>query len=81
MLESKLGLDLRHGSDWFREEGRKILRVSLHPHPRDIPPGTLGSIRNQVKLTMEQFSQLVNGHLSGSDYEDLIRGKKEAGLL
>ena len=57
----------RHGQDWVSAAGGRealVMRwagrtVSIPDHPRDIPPGTLGSIIRQAGWTVDEFRYLA----------------------
>ena len=77
----KLSLSFRKGKErnaWYELDGKKILRVTIPKGSGTIPPGTLNSIRDQLWLSRDQFSSLINCPLSSSDFERIVRGK---GLL
>lgn len=84
-LERKLGLDFGSGRErnaWYWEDDRKLFRVTIpKTHHGEIRKQTLKSIVNQLKLTNDQFGDLVHCPMSEGDYEALIHGKKEAGLV
>jgi len=84
-LEGKLGLAFRGGKEntaWYVASGKKRFRVTAPKiHKGDVPPGTLGSIRNQIRLTTPQFADLIRCPMTGSDYEQLVRKKIDEGLL
>ncbi len=84
-LTGKLGLDYRGGKErnaWYIIDGVQVLRITAPKvHSGDIPPGTLGSIRNQTRLSTRQFQDLVNCPMSGADYEAFIRDKIAKGEL
>ena len=47
----------------------------------ELRAGTQASIRNQLRLSREQFDDLVICPMSGSDYYELLRKKIRLGLL
>ena len=68
---------------WVIVDGKRLFRVTrpqVHGHD-SIAPGTLNSIRNQTRLTKEEFERLVDCSMSRADYHDLIRGKRDAGQV
>jgi hypothetical protein len=86
-LESKLGLDFRQGSErsaWYSIGGIPVLRVTIPKEKgrRDsLGKGTCAQIRNQLKLNNEQFRDLAVCPMTGTDYEGIIRRKRDQGLL
>lgn len=84
-LEAKVGLDFRSGRErvaWYVLEGKRRFMVHVpKKHRGDLPPGTAGAIRNDLKLTTRQFRDLVDCPISGADYERLIRQKIAEDLL
>jgi len=84
-LETKVGLDFRSGRErvgWYVLEGKRLLTVHVpKTHRGDLPPGTAGAIRNDLKLTLAEFRDLVGCPISGADYERIIRQKIAEGLL
>ena len=59
-------------------EGVQISRVTLPKekgHGKDIPIGTLNSIRNQLLLKNDQFADFVNCPMTISDYIDAMKNK------
>lgn len=84
-LERKVGLSFRGRKErvaWYVLNGKRRFRVRApKKHPGDLPPGTAGSIKSQLKLTTSQFRQLVACPISGAEYEELIRQKIAEDLL
>ena len=86
-LEQKLSLPFRSGGDrsgWYHLDGVPVLRVTIPKEKggRDsLAKGTANQIRNQLKLEARQFRDLAVCPMSGSDYEQIIRGKQSQGLL
>ncbi|MCX7011948.1 MAG: hypothetical protein NTW86_05170 [Candidatus Sumerlaeota bacterium] len=83
-LTDKLRLRFGSGKErngWYELDGRKILRVTMPKGRGPLPTGTANSIRNQVKLTVEEFGDLLQCPLSGTDYEAIVRTKMDTGRL
>ena len=58
---------------WYEIDGVKVLRIT-YPHGKGtLSPGTLNSIKNQLKLNREQFIDLIECPMKAKDYEDIIR--------
>ena len=62
-------------------DGKKVTRVTVTESNDELRAGTQASIRNQMRLSREQFDDLVLCPLSGSGYYELLRKKIEVGLL
>lgn len=77
----KLGMEIREGRDTialFRWEGRIILSTKV-PHKRGELKGKLPHfIRQQLRLTQEEFRELLACPLGRSEYVEILRRK---GLL
>jgi len=83
-LIEKLNLSFRTGKErnaWFELDGRKILRVTMPKGRGPLTPGTARAIRNQVKLSTEEYADLIKCGLLGKDYEAIIREKMQRGPL
>ena len=68
---------------WVVIDGRKLLRITRPQVHRgsSIPRGTLASIRRATRLTAAQFERLIKCPLSRREYRDLLRRKRDEGLL
>jgi hypothetical protein len=66
--------DARQGSEtnkWVVINGRRVLRITYpKKHGGDVPRGTLRSIRDQAKLSDEQFNALASCTMSGAAYAE-----------
>lgn len=75
---SKLNLEVRstkHVYGWLVVEGKKILRVH-YSHGKGDLPGKIGDkIRNQLKLTRNDFKDLIDCPLSREGYLDILKKK------
>lgn len=66
-------IDTRRGKGshvlaYFEHQGKKVC-VTIIQKARDIPEGTLASIRRSIGLTdREEFDKLVRGKLTHDDY-------------
>lgn len=63
-----------HKMAFFRREG-KILVAFPFPDVAELTPGTLGSIRRNLKLTRQQFSRFLSHDLSADEYEQILSDK------
>jgi hypothetical protein len=80
------GFDRREGKEkwgWYYVDGKKVFYISakLPPRGRDVSPGRINALRNQMKLNREQFDQLCDCPMTGPDYHALIVAKIKQGLL
>jgi hypothetical protein len=83
-VKRKLNLKFREGKErnaWYELDGRKILRVTVPKGHGDLPRGTANAIRNQLKLSMQEYRGLIQCPLTGRDYEQIVRKKMDRGLL
>ena len=74
----KLDLKARatsHNYGWLVVNGKKILRVH-YSHGRDIPDNVVNKIRGQLKLSIKDFTNLINCPLSYQDYIAILKQKK-----
>jgi len=65
----------KESNKWIEVDGKRVGRVTypkVHSKP-DIPKGTLGSIQKQLRLTKEEFAELVGCTLSRTKYVELLR--------
>lgn len=65
---------------WLELDGKKITRVTVTKGNADLKVGTEASIRSQLRLSREQFDDLVICPMTGTDYYELLRKKVRAGL-
>ena len=74
----KLNLQVRstkHRYGWLIFEGKKILRVH-YSHGRGSIPGRVSDkIRSQLKLTQQDFKNLIDCPLSRENYEAILKKK------
>lgn len=62
-------------------DGKRVGRVTVPKGRGPLHPRTAGRIRDQLKLTPDEFREFVKCPLTGADYELLLRGKVAAGLI
>lgn len=58
----------------------RITKPNVHGMA-SVPPGTLYSVRQQLKLSSPDFRDLIKCPMSGSEYKALIRQKVKDGTL
>jgi len=84
-IERKLNPSYFRGSKelnyWLELDGRKVTRVTVTKSNDELRVGTQASIRNQLRLSREQFDDLIACPMSGADYYELLREKVRLGLL
>lgn len=82
-IENKLAVPFRDGGErngWYRLDGKKVHRFTI-PHVHNAwGKGTMNDIVRQSALTKDEFKELVACPLSASDYEALIRARKNLPL-
>ncbi|MEZ4528978.1 MAG: hypothetical protein R2941_23960 [Desulfobacterales bacterium] len=74
----KLELEIRstdHHYGWLTYKGRKILRVHFSHGKGDIPGKVTEKIRSQLKLSQNDFKNLINCPLSLDDYIEILKIK------
>lgn len=74
--ERRAGSEMNY---WYRLDDKRLFRVTtpkVH-QGSSVPTGTLHQIRSSLKLSTNEFADLVRCPMSGSDYEALIRKKVE----
>ena len=84
-IERKLNPSCFRGSKelnyWLELDGKKVTRVTVTKSNDELRAGTQASIRNQLRLSREQFDDLVACPMSGVDFHELLREKMKQGLL
>lgn len=74
--EKKLDITFRVGKEfngWFRLSDRKAARITVPKGRKRIPPKTYKSMATQLKLTVQQFDELLECSLMKEGYEELLR--------
>lgn len=67
---------------WAVINGMRVLRVTFPKiHTGDIPPGTLNSIRKQLRLDRMRFDAFVDCSMTGTEYEAHLQGLIEQDVL
>jgi predicted RNA binding protein YcfA (HicA-like mRNA interferase family) len=62
-----------HSMAFLRYEGRILLLTTI-PHTKDIPPGTLSSIKRNICLKdATEFKSMLSGELSKEDYLKILK--------
>lgn len=63
-------------------DGKRLFRVTHpHTHGKDVPAGTLNSIRNQCRLSHSDFKRLIDCSMNRNEYRAVIEAKWMNGLL
>ena len=78
---NKLGLEVRstkHRYGWFIVDGKKILRVHYSHGKGDVSGKVGDKIRNQLRLSQDDFVKLLSCPLTLQQYIAILR---EKGLL
>lgn len=78
-LENKLLINFATGKElngWFYYKERKILRVTIPKGRDELKIGTQNSIRNKLRLSANDFDDLINCPLRLEDYIDILKEKK-----
>ncbi len=73
--ENKLEISFRSGKElngWFKFEGKKACRITVPKGRKSIPSKTYKSMANQLKLTLEEFDNLLKCDLTKKGYQEII---------
>jgi hypothetical protein len=73
--EAKLQITFRSGNEfngWFVLQGKKTARITIPKGRKPIPPKTYKTMAYQLKLTTQEFDDLLACPLSLEDYRNLI---------
>ena len=76
--ENKLGMRLKgknHLNAWFRLDGKRVARITVPKGRKDIAPKTYASMAKQLRLTRDEFGELLACPLSLADYRGIVRGR------
>jgi hypothetical protein len=74
--ERKLEITFRHGKElngWFRLGGRKAARITVPKGRKNIPPKTYKSMADQLRLSVQEFDELLECTLMRAGYEVLLK--------
>jgi len=75
--ENKLGIEFRakkHFNGWYYLDDKKTARISVPKGKKFIPPKTYKSMADQLKLSVDQFDDLLECPLEQNGYEEILRG-------
>jgi len=78
VCEKKLQIQFRAGKEyngWFIFNGKKAARITVPKGKKPIPPKTYKSMANQLRLTIEQFDNLLECPLSLQGYLSILNNK------
>ena len=76
--ENKLAVSFRDGKEfngWVTISEQKISRITVPKGRKTIPPKTYKSMANQLKLTVEQFDDLLECPLQWEQYIEIVRSR------
>lgn len=74
--QKKLNIAFREGGElngWFKLENKKIARITIPKGRKSISPKTYKSMAMQLRLTVEQFDDLLECPLNKQNYEDILK--------
>ncbi len=74
--KGKLEITFRHGKEfngWFRLGSRKAARITVQKRRKNIPPKSYKSMADQLRLSVQQFDELLECTLMKAGYEELLR--------
>ena len=73
--ESKLGIQFRSGNEltgWFELNGYKAARVTVPKGKKPLPPKTYKSMARQLKLSTDEFDELLKCPLTYKKYKAIL---------
>ncbi|MBF0476927.1 MAG: hypothetical protein HQK59_14080 [Deltaproteobacteria bacterium] len=74
--ENKLKIPFKDGKELngcFRLDGKKIARITVPKGRKTIPPKTYKAMALGLRLSVDQFDQLIECTLKKADYERILR--------
>jgi len=76
VCETKLRIHFREGKEcngWGSIDGKKAVRITIPKGKKPIAPKTYKSMATLLKLSVEEFDNLLECPLSGDRYYELLR--------
>lgn len=73
--EHKLRIEFRSGKEyngWFLLNGKKAARITIPKGRKPIPPKTYKSMATQLRLTVQQFDQLLECPLTEEQFTQIL---------
>jgi hypothetical protein len=77
--EEKLDISFRHNGEfngWFIFNQIRVARITIPKGRKPIPPKTYKSMAGQLKLTIEQFDDLLECPIRMKEYLQILRNLK-----
>lgn len=74
--ENKLNVEFKKGkhfSGWFYLDDKKTARITVARGRKFVPPKTYKTMAIQLKLSVDQFDDLLECPLDGAGYEKILR--------
>ncbi|MBI4746257.1 MAG: hypothetical protein HY786_06930 [Deltaproteobacteria bacterium] len=74
--ENKLDIEFRSGGEfngWFWLDNMKVARITVPKGRKPIPPKTYKSMATQLKISIEDFDDLLECPLTKDKYEKKLR--------
>lgn len=75
VCEHKLSMEFRSGGHyvgWYFLHDVKVARLTVPMGRKEVPPKTLKSMAEQLKLTVDEFKDLIACPLTRADYEQIL---------
>ena len=75
VCEHKLAMEFRAGGHyvgWYFLHDVKTARLTVPMGRKEVPPKTLKSMAEQLKLTVDEFKDLIACPLTRADYEQIL---------
>ena len=73
--EGKLGIVFRDGKEfngWAQIGEKKVARITVPKGRKSIPPGTYKSMAEQLRLTIQQFDQLLDCSIWKEEFDKIL---------
>jgi hypothetical protein len=78
--ENKLGIKLQGKKElngWFLLDDKKTARITIAKGGKEIPPKTYKSMAIQLKLSVDEFDQLLECPLKQEGYKQILRNLQQ----
>jgi hypothetical protein len=74
--ENKLGIEFRDAKEfngWYYLDNKKHARITVPKGKKFLPPKTYKNMALQLKLSVDQFDELLECPLKRDEYEKILR--------
>lgn len=76
--ENKLDINFRTTKEcngWYTYNNKKVARITVPQGRKPLPPKTYKSMASQLKLSIDEFDDLLDCPLDRNKYESLLKEK------